>query len=382
MKQKMISPPAWIGILGGGQLGMMLATVAKQFGYQVAILEPDLNCPAARVADKQICTNYDDKDGLRRLAELCAVVTTEFENVPAVAIEQIAQTTPVYPSSAAIKIAQNRIQEKKFFQSIGLKTADFASIKSLEDCRTVKNNLFPAILKTTTLGYDGKGQVTVENQTELTQAYQKLGAVECILEKKVKLAKEVSIIVARNCHGVQSFPLIENQHRNGILDVSYIPAQVTQELIQEASAAAVNLVNSLDYVGLLTIEFFITQDQELLVNEIAPRPHNSGHITIESAITSQYEQQLRAICGLPLGSTELKQAGAMLNLLGDVWLDSKIDANQILLTSYPEAKFHWYGKSTAKPGRKMGHISLTDSDPLKLIYKIKQLKSKLNFSVE
>lgn len=382
MTQKMILPPAWIGILGGGQLGMMLATVAKQFGYQVAILEPDLGCPAARVADKQICTNYNDKDGLRQLAELCAVVTTEFENVPAAAIKQIAKTTPVYPSATAIKIAQNRIKEKTFFQSIGLKTADFATINSIEDCRTVENNLFPAILKTTTLGYDGKGQATVKNQAELIQAYQDLGAGECILEKKVELAKEVSIIVARNCHGIQLFPLIENQHRNGILDVSYIPAQVTRELIQKASAAAVNLVNNLDYVGLLTIEFFITRDQQLLVNEIAPRPHNSGHITIEAAITSQYEQQLRAICGLPLGSTELKQAGAMLNLLGDVWLDPNIEANQIVLTSYPEAKFHWYGKSAAKSGRKMGHISLTDSDPLKLIDKIKQLKSELNLSLE
>lgn len=380
MQQKMILPPAWIGILGGGQLGMMLALVAKQFGYQVAILEPDPNCPAARVADKQICCNYNDLDGLLQLAELCAVVTTEFENVPAAAIEQITQTTPVYPSADAITIAQNRIKEKTFFQSIGLKTAAFAAINSLEDCQLIDSNLFPAILKTTTLGYDGKGQITVNNRTDLALAYQELGLGECILEKKVTLAKEVSVIIARNCHGVQAFPLIENQHRNGILDVSYIPAQVTPELIQEANAAAVNLINQLNYVGLLTIEFFITHDQQLLVNEIAPRPHNSGHITIEAATTSQYEQQLRAICGLPLGSTELKQAGAMLNLLGDIWLDPQIDANQILLTSYPEAKFHWYGKNTAKPRRKMGHISLTESNRSELIQKIQELKSKLKIS--
>ena len=380
MQQKMILPPAWIGILGGGQLGMMLATVAKQFGYSVAILEPDLNCPAARLADRHIATSYTDPDGLRQLAELCAVVTTEFENVPATSIEQIAQITAVYPTAKAIKIAQNRIAEKNFFQQVGLKTAQFAAINSLDDCNSVPEELFPAILKTTTLGYDGKGQVTVANQAELQSAYSALGAVECILEQKVQLAKEVSIIVARNCQGVSSFPLIENQHRNGILDISYIPANVTQDIQQQASVAAINLVNQLEYVGLLTIEFFITQDNQLLVNEIAPRPHNSGHITLESTITSQYEQQLRAICGLSLGSTALKQAGAMLNLLGDVWLDPEINPNQILLNSFPDAKFHCYGKNVAKLGRKMGHISLTDSDQSQLVTRIQELKFKLNLN--
>ena len=380
MQQKMILPPAWIGILGGGQLGMMLATVAKQFGYNVAILEPDLNCPAARLADRHIATSYTDPDGLHQLAELCAVVTTEFENVPATSIEQIAQITAVYPTAKAIKIAQNRIAEKNFFQQVGLKTAQFAAINSLDDCNSVPEELFPAILKTTTLGYDGKGQVTVSNQAELQSAYSTLGAVECILEQKVQLAKEVSIIVARNCQGVSSFPLIENQHRNGILDISYIPANVTQDIQQQASVAAINLVNQLEYVGLLTIEFFITQDNQLLVNEIAPRPHNSGHITLESTITSQYEQQLRAICGLSLGSTALKQAGAMLNLLGDVWLDPEINPNQILLNSFPDAKFHCYGKNVAKLGRKMGHISLTDSDQSQLVTRIQALKFKLNLN--
>lgn len=380
MQQKMILPPAWIGILGGGQLGMMLATVAKQFGYNVAILEADLNCPAARLADRHIVTSYTDPDGLRQLAELCAVVTTEFENVPAASIEQIAQITAVYPTVKAIKIAQNRIAEKNFFQKIGLKTAQFFAINSLDDCNNVPEELFPAILKTTTLGYDGKGQVTVANQAELQSAYSALGAVECILEQKVQLAKEVSIIVARNCQGVSSFPLIENQHRNGILDISYIPANVTQAIQQQASVAAINLVNQLEYVGLLTIEFFITQDNQLLVNEIAPRPHNSGHITLESTITSQYEQQLRSICGLSLGSTALKQAGAMLNLLGDVWLDPEINPNQILLNSFPDAKFHCYGKNVAKLGRKMGHISLTDSDQSQLVRRIQELKFKLNLN--
>jgi 5-(carboxyamino)imidazole ribonucleotide synthase len=380
MQQKMILPPAWIGILGGGQLGMMLATVAKQFGYNVAILEPDLNCPAARLADRHIATSYTDPDGLHQLAELCAVVTTEFENVPATSIEQIAQITAVYPTAKAIKIAQNRIAEKNFFQQVGLKTAQFFAINSLDDCNNVPEELFPAILKTTTLGYDGKGQVTVANQAELQSAYSALGAVECILEQKVQLAKEVSIIVARNCQGVSSFPLIENQHRNGILDISYIPANVTQDIQQQASVAAINLVNQLEYVGLLTIEFFITQDNQLLVNEIAPRPHNSGHITLESTITSQYEQQLRAICGLSLGSTALKQAGAMLNLLGDVWLDPEINPNQILLNSFPDAKFHCYGKNVAKLGRKMGHISLTDSDQSQLVTRIQELKFKLNLN--
>lgn len=376
MKQAVVLPPSWLGILGGGQLGMMLAIVAKQFGYNVAILEPDPDCPAKRVADLVITSSYTDAIALKQLADLCAVVTTEFENVPAEAVREIAATTPVYPAANALLIAQNRIKEKTFFRSIGLSTAEFAVIKSVDDCINVDMNLFPAILKTTTLGYDGKGQVTVLDKNELIEAYNLLGG-ECILEHRVSLLQEVSIIVARNQTGSKVFPLIENQHRNGILDISYIPANTSVEIHTAATSAALEIVNGLDYIGLLTVEFFITTSGKLLVNEIAPRPHNSGHITIESAITSQFEQQLRAVCGLELGDTNLKQSGAMLNLLGDVWLNKEIKPEETMLNRFPDAKYYSYGKKVAKLGRKMGHISLCNLDREVVEKTIAEIKHQL-----
>lgn len=376
MKQTVVLPPSWLGILGGGQLGMMLAIVAKQFGYNVAILEPDPDCPAKRVADLVITGSYTNAAALKQLADLCAVVTTEFENVPADSVRKIAETTQVYPAANALLIAQNRIKEKTFFRSIGLSTAEFAVIKSVDDCINVDINLLPAILKTTTLGYDGKGQVTVFDKNELIAAYNSLGG-ECILEHRVSLLQEVSIIVARNQTGSKVFPLIENQHRNGILDISYIPANTSVEIHAAAHSAAIAIVNGLDYTGLLTIEFFITTSGELLVNEIAPRPHNSGHITIETAVTSQFEQQLRAVCGLELGDTNLKQSGAMLNLLGDVWLNKEIKPEDTMLNKFPDAKYHSYGKTVAKLGRKMGHISLCNLDREILETTIAEIKHQL-----
>lgn len=378
--QKTIFSPACIGILGGGQLGMMLAQVARQFGYTVAVLEPDTDCPARKYADIFINKSYHDKDALQELANAADVITTEFENVPADAVNFISQTTPVYPSANALLIAQNRIKEKTFFRSIGLSTADFAVINSIDDCHNITNDMFPAIIKTTTLGYDGKGQATVYGSEDLIQAYSTLSG-ECILEKRVNLQQEVSIIVARNKTGSKVFPLIENQHVNGILDISYIPANTTAAIHQAAHDAALAIVNGLDYIGLLTIEFFVTTDGKLLVNEMAPRPHNSGHITIETATTSQFEQQLRAVCGINLGDTKLKQDGAMLNLLGDVWLSSEINPEEILLNEHPEAKYHSYGKKIAKPGRKMGHISVcAKRDDAEQI--LDKLKSKFNITTK
>lgn len=373
---QMIFPPASLGILGGGQLGMMLASIAKQFGYQVIVLEADANCPASRVADQIIVAKYDDHGALDKMAQLCDVITTEFENVPASAVEYLNQTTPVYPPANALLVAQNRLKEKTFFRNQGLLTADFIAIKHQDDCLAVASDFFPAILKTSTLGYDGKGQVRVMNRDELVAGYSQLGG-ECILEKMVALAEEVSIIVARNATGCAVYPLIENHHRNGILDVSYIPASTSDEIAKAAEQAALKIVNGLDYTGLLTVEFFITTDGNLLVNEIAPRPHNSGHITIEAATTSQFEQQLRAVCGLPLGDTTLKSNGAMLNLLGDVWLNHNVNPEEVLLTEIPAAKYHSYGKAEAKAGRKMGHVSICDKDLVKLAESIEVLKRKL-----
>ncbi len=377
MKQQTILPPSWLGILGGGQLGMMLAQVAKQFGYNVAILEPDPECPAKRFADKHFCNSYADINALQELAQLCPVITTEFENIPAESIRLLNKTTAVYPHADALVIAQNRIKEKKFFNNIGLQTTQFKEIHSLDDCQNVPENFFPAILKTTTLGYDGKGQRKIYSPDELASAYLELARDECILEKCVNLKQEVSIIVARNKFGIKSYQLIENYHKNGILDVSYIPAQVDQSIITKAQQAAHILIEKLEYVGLLTIEFFIDYDNNLLVNEIAPRPHNSGHITIETAKTSQFEQQLRAVCGLELGECDLISSGAMLNLLGGIWLNPNIIANNILLNYNSQGVLHWYGKTIAKPGRKMGHWSLCAENRQILEKEINELRLKL-----
>lgn len=376
VRQQTILPTECVGILGGGQLGRMLAMVARQMGYQVAILEPAKDCPAAPFANYHIAKAYDSQDGLQELAGLSKVITTEFENVPAASIRLLKDFgCQVYPDENSISIAQNRGKEKSFFRSIGLETAEFKIINNQEDVALIEANMFPAILKTTTLGYDGKGQIRVRTLAELADAYQQLGG-ECILEKLVNLAYECSIIVARNQTGAKCFPLIENYHRDGILDVSYIPANLSEDILSQANNAAMAMVEALDYVGILTIEFFVTTDSRLLVNEIAPRPHNSGHITIESCITSQFEQQLRAVCGLPLGDTEIKIPGVMLNLLGDVWLDNQ-DAFAKLCAD-TNAKFHWYDKQEAKKARKMGHLSLTGENRLLLEDKVKKYKQTLN----
>ena len=380
MKQTMILPPATIGILGGGQLGMYLALVAKQFGYEVAVLEPDPHCPAKRAADIHICKKYDDQEALKELAQYADVITTEFENVPASTVDYLNQFKPVYPQASSLLIAQNRGKEKIFFRSCGLSTADFVLISQVQDCRNIKAEMFPAILKTTTLGYDGKGQVKVMRASELEDAYIQLAHPECILEKMVSLQHEVSVIVARNQTGSNTFPVLENHHRNGILEISYIPAAIAPELISQAEQAAHLIVEKLGYIGLLTIEFFITHDGQLLVNEIAPRPHNSGHITLDSTITSQFEQQLRAVCGLNLGSTALKQDGAMLNLLGDVWLYPHSNPFETMIHNHPNAKLYLYGKTQAKSGRKMGHLNICNNYRESLEKQVEQLKEQLKIS--
>ncbi len=374
-RQQTILPTECIGILGGGQLGRMLAMVARQMGYHVAILEPSKDCPAAPFANHHITKPYDSQDGLLELAKLSRVVTTEFENVPAASIRLLKDSgCKVYPDENSISIAQNRGKEKSFFRSIGLETAEFKIINNQDDIKLIGTDMFPAILKTTTLGYDGKGQIRVKDLAELVAAYQQLGG-ECILEKLVDLAYECSVIVARNQTGAKCFPLIENYHRDGILDISYIPANLSEDILSRANNAAISMVEALDYIGILTIEFFITTDNRILVNEIAPRPHNSGHITIESCITSQFEQQLRAVCGLPLGDTEIKMHGAMLNLLGDVWLGNSDAFAKLCADS--NAKFHWYEKLEAKKARKMGHLSLTDTTFQKLESRILEYKQLL-----
>lgn len=377
--QKVILPPQCLGIMGGGQLGRMFAISAKQMGYKVAVLEPDKNCPAKHFADYHITTSYDNQKGLDQLAALSQVVTTEFENVPAQSLDYLATQVAVFPTAESILIAQNRLQEKAFFNNNGIATVAYQSIHSIHDLNSINPDIFPAILKTNTLGYDGKGQIRVTNHAELKQAFIKLNHVPCILEKMVDLKLEVSVIVARNSFETVTYPVVENIHTNGILDMTIAPARIDASLMQKVSQAASIIIERLDYIGVLAIEFFITQDGQFLANEMAPRPHNSGHFTLDACITSQFEQQVRSICNLKLGSTHLHSNAIMLNLLGNVWPESEIHPNWgLLLSEYNNLKLHLYDKLSAKAERKMGHLTILGDNLDSLLVEAQAIKSILN----
>lgn len=373
--ESIITPPNCLGIVGGGQLGRMFTIAAKQMGYQVAVLEPDEQCPTHKLADFHIKKAYTDKDGLNELAQLSSVITTEFENVPSSSISYLEEKNTFYPSAEAILIAQNRLKEKAFFNSIDVKTAQFAPITNNDDIKNISIDMFPAILKTNTLGYDGKGQVKVVNHTELQDAFNKLNNVECILEKIVNLKLEVSVIVARSQDETVTYPISENQHVNGILDLSIVPARISQALEKQLQEKAINIANQLNYIGILAIEFFITQDDQILANEMAPRPHNSGHYTIEACLCSQFEQQVRAICNLKLGSTKLHQNIIMLNLLGDIWQNETTHPMwEKILKQYANVKLHLYEKTIAKNGRKMGHLTISGDNQELLFKQVNEIK--------
>ncbi|MCX8514507.1 MAG: 5-(carboxyamino)imidazole ribonucleotide synthase [Burkholderiales bacterium] len=381
--QNIIIPPSCIGIVGGGQLGRMLAIAAKQMGYAVAILEPDLDCPAHKFADYHIQTKYDDIEGLKQLAQIASVITTEFENVPATSFSFLNKINNAYPNEGALLIAQNRISEKQFFRKNNINTAEYQAIDSTTNFNDIASTMFPGILKTATLGYDGKGQIKVNNVQELKTAFIKLNQVNCILEKLVTISKEVSIIVARNSKEKITYPIVENIHHNGILDLSIAPASITPKQAEIINNNALLIIEQLNYIGVLTIEFFISSSGEIIANEMAPRPHNSGHYTIDCCYTSQFEQQLRAICNLKLGSVELSSNAIMLNLLGDIWLNAnkEPDFKQILQT-YSNLKLHLYEKNSARNGRKMGHITLCGSSINKLYLEIKEIKQLLGINHE
>ncbi|MCE3268892.1 MAG: 5-(carboxyamino)imidazole ribonucleotide synthase, partial [Burkholderiales bacterium] len=354
-----IIPPRCLGIMGGGQLARMFCIAAKKMGYQAAILEPNKNCPAKLFADYHIISEYNDINGLDNLAKYSSVITTEFENVPANSMEYLKQSTFTFPSSTAIGITQNRIAEKNFFNSCKIKTTQYQAINTLNDINLVKSDMFPAILKTNTLGYDGKGQIKVNNLQELKKAFNSLNQVPAILEKMVVLNKEVSIMVARSQTEISCYPVVENIHVNSILDITIAPAQIHKDIIQYIEQAAATIINKLDYIGILGIEFFITATNEILANEMAPRPHNSGHYTLDACMTSQFEQQVRAICNLKLGNTQLFTNAIMLNLLGELWPEkNKAPGWDKILEKYDNIKLHLYDKTEARPGRKMGHLTI------------------------
>ena len=320
---KSIPPGAWLGLLGGGQLGRMFCMAAQSLGYKVVVLDPGSDSPAGSVADRHISADYLDPRGLADLAALAAAATTEFENVPANALEFLARTARVTPAAASVAIAQDRIREKMFLAEHGFAVAPFAVLRSADDARKVDAALLPGIVKSARFGYDGKGQISVRTRDEIDAAWRAMKGQACVLEKRVALACEISVIVARNERDEAStWPVAENVHRDGILDVSIVPARVSGELTARARDIATGIATALDYRGVLCVEMFVTGDGALLVNEIAPRPHNSGHYTIDACVTSQFEQQARVLADLPLGATSQHTPAVMVNLLGDLWFDS------------------------------------------------------------
>lgn len=351
-----ISPPATLGLLGGGQLGRFFVQAAHGLGYQVWVLDPDPGSPAGLIADRHLTAPYHDQASLDALATGCAAVTTEFENVPATTLEYLARTVLVRPSASAVAICQDRIGEKTFLRSLQLPQGPFAVIRTEEDLAHAPEHLFPGVLKAARFGYDGKGQARVTRRDDAVSAWHRLGAEASVLEALLPLDCEVSLVLGRDVAGATAcFSVTENSHRGGILDISIVPARITQDLADQARACALTIARALDYVGTLGVEFFISRGK-LLVNEMAPRPHNSGHYTLDACATSQYEQQVRALCGLPLGSPALACPAVMVNLLGDLWSGGEPPWTE--LQSRPDLRLHLYGKTEARPGRKMGHFTV------------------------
>jgi 5-(carboxyamino)imidazole ribonucleotide synthase len=358
-----ILPGAVVGVLGSGQLGRMFAIAARQMGYRVHTFSPETDTPTGQVADLEITAPYDDLDAVRDFAENVHVVTFEFENVPALAVEAAAHCAPVRPSGSVLHVTQHRLREKSFLKQNGFPVAPFRPVNSLDQLRSAVEQIgCPAIMKTAVSGYDGKGQVTLANPADAEAAFAATGSQETILEAFIDFELEFSIVAARGQDGSFShWGLIENTHCNHILDLSLAPARVPQATSVQALEIARNLLEMLDVVGVLCIEFFLSRDQRVFINELAPRPHNSGHLTINAALTSQFEQQLRAVCGLPLGATNFLTPAAMANLLGDLWQDG--EPNWAVAAACPDVKLHLYGKDQVRPGRKMGHLTALAPSP-------------------
>ncbi|HET7729966.1 MAG TPA: 5-(carboxyamino)imidazole ribonucleotide synthase [Usitatibacter sp.] len=356
----MIVPGATLGLLGGGQLGRMFTVAARTLGYRVTVLDPDPLSPAAEFATGHLDTAYTDPASIEELARTCAAVTTEFENAPAEALDAIGRRTLVRPSGGAVAIAQDRRREKGFFAERGLPLGAFAVVESEADIDAALARVrLPALLKTARFGYDGKGQARIESRAELARVFAQWKSVPCVLEELLALEREVSVVLARTPEGeVATFPVAENRHAGGILDVSIAPARIPEALAREATALASRLAAELDYVGVLAVEMFVVGGR-LLLNEIAPRPHNSGHYTLDACRTSQFEQQVRVLCGLPLGDPSQHSPAVMVNLLGDAWRDGVPRWEAVL--RHAGAHLHLYGKREARPGRKMGHVTVCEA---------------------
>jgi 5-(carboxyamino)imidazole ribonucleotide synthase len=352
-----ILPGSAVGVLGSGQLGRMFAMAARRMGYRVHTLSPDEDTPTGQVADVEVNAPYEDLDAVCKFARGVSVVTFEFENIPAETAAAAASCTPVRPSGDVLHITQHRLREKTFLSNAGLPVTTFRRVSSLEELACAARAIgLPAILKSAGFGYDGKGQYRIHSPAEFEAAWRAIGEREAVLEAFVDFDCEISIVAARDVNGkFVHYGAVENRHRKGILDISIAPACVSRHVADKASEIARTVLEKLNVVGVLCVEFFVCPDGRLLINELAPRPHNSGHFTFDANITSQFEQQLRAVCALPLGAVEQLSPAAMANLLGDLWKNGEPDWGAA--AAAPNVKLHLYGKSSARPGRKMGHLT-------------------------
>lgn len=358
-----ILPGATLGVLGSGQLGRMFAIAARRLGYRVAVLSPDSDTPTGQVADREIRADYTDLDAIRRFASEVAVLTFEFENVPSVATAVAAEHTLVRPAGQVLHTTQNRLREKTWLSEAGIPVVPFVAVHSAADLAAGLEIIgTPAVLKTADWGYDGKGQARIESPDQAVQAWESLAGRAAVLEAYIDLEAECSVVGVRGVSGeFTHYGPVRNSHRDHILDVTLAPGGFGEDLCRRAEAIAHTILTRLDVIGVLCVEFFLAKDGRLLVNELAPRPHNSGHYSIDACVSCQFEQQVRAICGLPLGATRLLRPAAMVNLLGDRWAEGEPDWARVLAT--PEVHLHLYGKTEARPGRKMGHITALGDTP-------------------
>ncbi|MDB5818531.1 MAG: purK [Rhizobacter sp.] len=364
MTSHALLPGAVLGVMGGGQLGRMFVHAAQVLGYDTVVLDPDAMAPAMRVSHQQVQAAYDDQAGLDQLAQRCGAVTTEFENVPAAALARLAASVRVSPSAEAVAVCQDRVAEKAHFLRSGVSCAPHVAIASSDDLAAVPADLLPGILKTARMGYDGKGQARVATRDELAAAWRDVGEVPCVLEAMLPLELEISVIVARGSDGTcVHLPVQQNLHRAGVLAVTQVPAPDAPAGLQsQAIHSASRIAASLDYVGVLCVEFFMLRDGSLVVNEMAPRPHNSGHYSLDACDVSQFDLQVRTLAALPLVAPRQHSSAVMLNLLGDLWADREPPWAEVL--ALPGAHLHLYGKADARPGRKMGHLTVTAPTPL------------------
>jgi len=352
-----ILPGSTVGVLGSGQLGRMFAIAARRMGYRVHTLSPDFDTPTGQVADVEIIASYNDLDAIEKFSKNVSVVTFEFENVPAKTAEAASRHAPVRPAGEVLHTTQHRLREKTFLAGAGLPVTPFRTVRTENElARAIEELGCPAVLKTAGFGYDGKGQVRIAAPEDADSAWTSIGRVEAVLEKFIAFEREISVVAARSIDGAYAdWGVMENSHRRHILDVTISPARVSSRIAQEAREIARTVLEKLSVVGVLCVEFFLEPSGNLMINELAPRPHNSGHLTFDASLTSQFEQQLRAVCGLPLGSTDLVRPAAMANLLGDLWVNGEPD--WAAACSIPNVKLHLYGKLEPRIGRKMGHLT-------------------------